>query len=94
MKPYNPMKEFSFSTIDGNKYCLTVLRTSKSGVVCNVKDNYGKTIEDVYISNKNFVECVATDTVYKVEFVEKQLKCFKCFMNVYTVQLSSIVPWK
>lgn len=88
------MKEFRVSTISQNVYGFTVKSTSKGGVICNVKDNNGRTYENVWVSNKNFVECVATDSVYKLEFVEKPLRTLNYFLNVYTVQLSRNMPWK
>ena len=91
-KNQNTMKEFSFTALNSNKYCLTVLRTTKSGVICNVKDGFGKTFKDVFVSNKNFVECIATENVYKVELVEKPLKGINYFMDVYTIQLSRNTP--
>lgn len=86
------MKEFKVSTISQNTYCFTVKSTSKGGIICDIKDNDGKLIKDVWVSNKNFVECVTTDNVYKIEFVEKPLNTIKYFLNVYTIQLSRNTP--
>lgn len=86
------MKEFTFSTREEYRYCLTFLRTAKSGIICNIKTGTGKTYENVYVSNKNFVECIATDIVYKIEFVDKPLKGIQYFLNVYTIQLSRNTP--
>lgn len=91
----NIVKEFTFSTLTGDQYCVTVVKQSKSGIILNIKNGEtGETHEKVFVSPNDFVDLCLSNNIYKVEFVKKDFKTFSYFLNIYTVQLKRSAVWK